>query len=185
MVDKHIPVRRLVWDKTIQRYTAGNEAIQQMIIVEQLGREASRPAERYLKGPVPWSWIVASACLPAKALIIGLCIWRLAGSKRSRTVVLGNQDLQPFAIDRAAKSRALTTLERAGLIDVVGRPGRLPTITLLDTTGLEVAAAKGGRTASQRGGLFGAVAGRDETPRTRSGAVPTEPGIRKGARTRG
>src|SRR5437763_15520727 len=72
--------------------------------------------------------------------------------KRSRTVVLGNQDLQPFAIDRAAKSRALTTLERAGLIDIVGRPGRLPTITLLDTTGLEVAAAKGGRTASQRGG---------------------------------
>ena len=145
MADKRIRVRRLVWDRTIQGFAATDQAVQDGgTTVERPPSGTPRLADRYLKGPVPWSWIVVAARLPGKALIIGLCIWRLAGLKRSRTVVLGNGDLHAFAVDRTAKSRALTALESAGLIDIARRPGGLPIITLLDTMPLE-RAAKGGR----------------------------------------
>ena len=79
---------------------------------------------------MPWPWIVAAAALPGKALLVGLCLWRLAGAMKSRTVRLGNADLKPFGIDRAAKSRALSALEGAGLIEVAREPSRFPTVTL-------------------------------------------------------
>src|SRR5215204_4323840 len=85
---------------------------------------------RFLKGPVPWFWIVAAAALPGKALPVGLCLWRLAGAMKNQTVTLGNSDLVPLGIDRASKSRALRALEGAGLIEVVRQRGRFPIVTL-------------------------------------------------------
>jgi DNA-binding transcriptional ArsR family regulator len=49
----------------------------------------------------------------------------------NQAVTLGNLELAPFGIDRAAKSRALTALEDAGLIAVERKVGRLPIVTLL------------------------------------------------------
>ena len=70
-------------------------------------------------------------------------------------MVLGNGDLHAFAVDRTAKSRALTTLESAGLIDVARRPGGLPIITLLDTIPLERAAKDGRRFRTEAEDLVG------------------------------
>ena len=87
---------------------------------------------RFLKGPIPWAWITAAAALPGQALLVGLCVWRLAGAMKSHIVSFGNSDLKPLGIDRAAKSRALQALETAGLIAVARRRGRFPTVTLPD-----------------------------------------------------
>jgi hypothetical protein len=91
----------------------------------------ARRVDRFLKGPVPWKWVIAAAQLPGKALVIGLCLWRLSGAKKSRSVVLSNSELMPFGIDRSAKSRGLATLKKAGLIEVAHKPSRWPTVTLL------------------------------------------------------
>jgi DNA-binding transcriptional ArsR family regulator len=108
------------------------------IAAVQLGRDkvrGERRTGRFLKGPIPWDWVIAAAQLPGKALAIGLCLWRLSGAKKSTSVVLSNSELAPFGIDRPAKSRALAALEKAGLIEVARKPGRWPTVTLLGLPG--------------------------------------------------
>ena len=136
MDQMRVRVHRLVWDSGLQSFVdTGQEIEGETARIEQLADTLGQSAGRYLKGPVPWAWIVAAARLPGKAIIVGLCLWRLAGAKRDRTVILGNLDLEAFAVDRSTKSRALAALERAGLINIVRQPGRLPTITLVGTIG--------------------------------------------------
>jgi DNA-binding transcriptional ArsR family regulator len=90
-----------------------------------------RTADRFLKGPVPWKWVIRASGLPGKALIIGLCLWRLKGATRKAAIPLSNSELEPFGIDRAAKSRGLAALEKAGLISVERKRSRWPVVTLL------------------------------------------------------
>src|SRR5512134_2708085 len=108
MAAKQARIERRVWDPTTQRFAATGETMEgDAATLEQL-----------------------AAALPGKALIVGLCLWRLAGATNNRTVVLGNRELSPFGIDRAAKSRALAALEGAGLITVARRASRFPVVTL-------------------------------------------------------
>jgi hypothetical protein len=93
--------------------------------------QAKITSGRFLKGPIPWSWIAAAAALPSRALLVGLCLWRLVGAMRSDTITFGNSDLRQLGIDRATKSRALRVLEKAGLIKVTHHPGRFPKVTVL------------------------------------------------------
>ena len=131
MVAKRVRMERRVWDSGSRRFTATGEAVEgEVSALEQMANDLSGSAGRFLKGPVPWPWIVAAAALPGKALIVGLCLWRLAGALKSRTVTLGNVDLKQFGVDRAAKSRALAALEAAGLIQVAHERSRFPTVTL-------------------------------------------------------
>src|SRR5437588_1131274 len=110
MAAKRARIERRVWDRDSQHFAATGEAQEgEVSALEQLADKLSSSAGRFLKGPVPWSWIVAASALPGKALIVGLSLWRLAGALKSRTVTLGNADLEPFGVDRAAKSRALTS----------------------------------------------------------------------------
>ena len=92
---------------------------------------SQRQPTKFLKGPVPWSWIQSAACLPAKSLHVGLCLWRLAGATHSMTIKLSNQEVAALGIDRHAKSRALQHLERAGLVKVDHHRGRFPRVTIL------------------------------------------------------
>jgi hypothetical protein len=92
-----------------------------------------RQPERFLKGPVPMSWLAAAARLPGKALAVGLALWRLAGATKSQTILLSTTEVALLGVDRNAKSRALRMLEMAGLISVERRPGRLPRVTILTT----------------------------------------------------
>jgi len=86
---------------------------------------------KFLKGPIPWDWVIRASDLPGKALIIGLCLWRLSGATKKNEITLGNKEIEPFGINRAAKSRAIAALKQAGLIEVERNPGRWSTIKLL------------------------------------------------------
>jgi DNA-binding transcriptional ArsR family regulator len=125
-------VERRIWRAERGKFTSAGEAIDVDIDALESATERLRAADgRFLKGPVPWTWIANAAALPGRTLLVGLCIWRLAGAKKSNTVFLGNSDLKPFGIGRTTKSRALRALERAGLIKIARHPGRFPMVTLL------------------------------------------------------
>jgi hypothetical protein len=97
----------------------------------QLNELAEQSKLRYLKGPIPWDWVVRASMLLGKALVVGLCLWRISGATKSKTVVLANRELEPFGIGRSTKARALAALQGAGLIRTERRPGRWSEITLL------------------------------------------------------
>ena len=123
-----VKIARRVWNKAKCDFVETGEVITGDVVhLEALADKLARPRHQYLKGPLPWPWIAVASKLPGKALLVGLCIWRVAGATKSRTVVLGNADLEPLGIDRAAKSRALAALKGAGLISVTSEPGRFPT----------------------------------------------------------
>ena len=92
---------------------------------------ATQCPAKFLKGPVPWPWIEKAARLPGKALIVGLALWRLSGAVKSMTIRLSNSELEALGVSRSAKSRALKSLEQAGLIAIDQRLGCLPIVTLL------------------------------------------------------
>jgi hypothetical protein len=125
-------IERKIWNAERGGFTSTGQATDVNIDTLEPATERLRVAgDRFLKGPIPWSWIADAAALPGQALLVGLCVWRLAGAKKSHTVFFGNSDLKPLGIDRATKSRALRALERAGLIKITRQHGRFPTISLL------------------------------------------------------
>ena len=128
---RRVRIERRIWDAAAGAFVATGD-VTEADTVNGGGIALGKPrqARRFLRGPVPWEWVIAAASLPGQALIVGLCLWRLAGAMGSRTVMLGNAELEPFGIDRATKCRALAALERAGLITVAREPGRFPTVTL-------------------------------------------------------
>src|SRR5688500_11375531 len=89
-----------------------------------------KPGEKFLKGPVPLSWLESAAHLPGKSLHLGNALWFLAGLKKTRSVILSRSVLQLFGIDRSAKSRALSQLEKAGLVSIERHPGCNPLVTI-------------------------------------------------------
>jgi hypothetical protein len=125
-------IERKIWNPNRGSFTATGQTMD--VDIDALEPEAVRlpvSGGRFLKGPIPWPWIAAAAALPGRALLVGLCVWRLAGAMKSQTVSFGNSDLKPLRIDRATKSRALRALEQAGLVKVARQPGRFPKVTLL------------------------------------------------------
>ena len=134
MEAKQTQIERLVWNAASGQFvTAGEPMTTDTATFETVADRLWVPPGRFLKGPVPWLWIVVAAALPGNALLIGLCLWRLAGAMKCKTVSLGNADLRPLGIDRASKSRALRALEGAGLIEVTRERGRFPKVTLRET----------------------------------------------------
>jgi len=93
-----------------------------------------KKGERFLKGPVPLSWLEAAARLPGKSLHAGMALWYVAGLTRSRTIPLSNIASVRLGLDRNAKYRALAWLEEARLIAVERNPGRAPVVTILEVS---------------------------------------------------
>jgi hypothetical protein len=89
--------------------------------------------QKFLKGPIPWSWLTKAAQLPGHALHIGVAIWFLAGPQVKRTISLSGTVLSDLGISRYAAYRAMRALERAALITVDRHSGRSPVITILET----------------------------------------------------
>ena len=105
----------------------------------KLGKSVRLPrpkaGEKFLKGPIPLTWISTAARLPGKSLHVGIAIWFTASLSKSATVPLSNLAGLPFGLDRNAKYRALAWLEEAGLITVDRQVGRSPVVTLLEISG--------------------------------------------------
>jgi hypothetical protein len=128
---RRVRIERRIWNAAAGAFVATGEVTEaDTINGGRIALGKPHQAGRFLRGPVPWGWVIAAASLPGQALIVGLCLWRLAGAMGSRTVMLSNAELEPFGIDRAMKCRALAALERAGLITVAREAGRFPKVTL-------------------------------------------------------
>ena len=91
-----------------------------------------KAGERFLKGPIPLTWLSTAAKLPGKSLHVAIAIWLTASLAKSATASLSNLAALPFGLDRNAKYRALQWLEEAGLIEVERKPGRSPIVTVLE-----------------------------------------------------
>ena len=91
-----------------------------------------KAGERFLKGPIPLTWLSTAAKLPGKSLHVAIAIWLTASLAKSATVPLSNLAALPFGLDRNAKYRALQWLEEARLIEVQRNLGRSPIVTVLE-----------------------------------------------------
>ena len=90
--------------------------------------------EKFLKGPIPWNWLVRAARQPGKSLHVSVALWHLVGLKKSGTVALSNKLLVSLGISRFAGYRALQALENAGLVTAIRHRGRNPIVTVLTCT---------------------------------------------------
>jgi hypothetical protein len=99
-----------------------------------VGRRTDLPRHRqggkFLKGPIPWTWLVEAARLPGKALHVGIGLWFLAGMRRSAQVTLSMKILRSLGVSRHSAYRGLLALERAGLVAVQRHPGRNSLVTI-------------------------------------------------------
>jgi hypothetical protein len=86
---------------------------------------------RFLKGPIPWSWLCEASKLSEKALHVAIGLWFIAGMTKNRTVKMQKRVLDGLGISRHAFYRARDKMEEAGLIAVVGKTGQTHSITLL------------------------------------------------------
>jgi hypothetical protein len=98
------------------------------------------PGEKFLMGPIPWSWLSKAARLKGHALHVGIALWFLAGLKKRGTVTLSSSVLKDLGVSRFSGYRALQALESAGLISVDRHIGRNPVVTILDGLGRQTQA---------------------------------------------
>jgi hypothetical protein len=61
-------IERKVWSPHRGTFVA-RETME--VDIATLKLEARIPGGRFLKGPIPWSWIIAAAALPSRALLVG------------------------------------------------------------------------------------------------------------------
>ena len=106
-----------------------------MISEREVPTSASRRIEQqrsglYLRGPVPVRLIGAVLDLPGRPLPVFLAIWHRVELTGKSWVSLPAAVMAAFRISQPIKSRAMTELERAGLIRVKRAPGR-PTLVSL------------------------------------------------------
>lgn len=90
--------------------------------------------ERFLCGPIPWSWLAAAMALPGHALHVGLVLWHhgfLAGG--AAEVAHSATAMERWGVSRYAARRGLAALERAGLVYVDRHTGRKAIVTILST----------------------------------------------------
>jgi hypothetical protein len=91
-----------------------------------------KPGEKFLKGPIPWTWLAKAAHQPGKALHVAIALWFLAGITRKRTVALSGAVLQALGVNRHSGYRGLAALEQAGLVSVERHSGHHSCVTLLE-----------------------------------------------------
>lgn len=91
---------------------------------------------RFIKGPLPLTWMQTAAGLPGQTLAVGLALWYLAGLRKAMTVPLSNELVAPFGVTSHSKRRALLQLEQAGLIAVKRSKSKSPEVTICAAPGL-------------------------------------------------
>ena len=97
-----------------------------------------RPAkgQKFLKGPIPWNWLLTACALPGKALAVALQLWFMSGIERSDQVALNiTRFAKLVGVSRDTVARSLIRLEEVGLVSVQRSPGSNPRITILECTG--------------------------------------------------
>src|SRR5262245_46853445 len=95
-------------------------------------RPRTRRLDRFLKGPVPWPWLLRAMALPGKALAVGLMLWLQRGLTGRRTVHFCLTRAAAEGIPTTTARRAVRQLEGAGLVAIRRMPGRGLEVTILD-----------------------------------------------------
>ncbi|MBX9653618.1 hypothetical protein K2Y11_08380 [bacterium] len=90
--------------------------------------------EKFLRGPIPWGWLMRAMNLLGIELSLALIIWRLVYVYNSPIVQLVPSEYEFLRKDRKTIYRALRELERAELIKVARKRGRSPIVTLVSPT---------------------------------------------------
>ena len=90
-----------------------------------------KPAQRFIKGPLPLPWMQRAMALPGKGTQVALALWYLAGLTQSSQVKLSPSVVRSFGVSRDAQYDAIVRLERASLITVKRTPGRALMVTIL------------------------------------------------------
>lgn len=88
----------------------------------------------FIAGPITVSWIAKARPLGVTALWVALGLLHLKGLRRSNTFIVSNRKMEQWGVLPDAKSRALKSLERAGLIRVERRGKRNPIVTIVQST---------------------------------------------------
>jgi DNA-binding transcriptional ArsR family regulator len=77
-------------------------------------------------------WLPVCSLSGPKVVPVSLAVWAVAGRcGRLDGLELTRDDLEPFGVSRASKSRALKALQGAGLVEVAGRKGKEPLVTVV------------------------------------------------------
>lgn len=99
--------------------------------------------DRFLKGPIPWSWLRIAGHLPGRALHVGIAVWHVCQMQRSATIPISQRLLSEIGVSRFSAYRALRRLESAGLLTVRRYRGRLAIVTLVSPSDGQGALSKG------------------------------------------
>jgi hypothetical protein len=94
---------------------------------------------RFLKGPIPFAHLCPAAKLPGRALNVLVAIYHQTALTRKEWVTLPKGLLADLGVSRDAKSRALTHLRAAGIIELRidrGRPARIALRSLAQQTNI-------------------------------------------------
>jgi hypothetical protein len=104
---------------------------------QSLGCSPSRPhipkrsEKRFLKGPIPLSWVTRAMQLPGKAWHVGTVLWLWAGITHSNTVILTRTRLRQCGVHPETARQRLIDLEQAVPVRVERWGKRSPRVTLL------------------------------------------------------
>lgn len=106
-----------------------------------LSPKIKRVGWKFLRGPIPWTWLSKASKVSEKGLHIAIGLWLIAGMSKKKTVKMQKKILQDLGVTRHAFYRARDKMEEVGLISVERKPGQTHLITLLvdggeDTTSL-------------------------------------------------
>ena len=91
----------------------------------------ARHGGKFIKGPIPFTWMATAHTLPGKAGAIGLSLWFLRGVRKAETFAVSREAMQLAGCQRGTYYKALNVLESAGLIRQRRRPGRRTLVTLV------------------------------------------------------
>lgn len=92
-----------------------------------------RVGEKFLKGPIPWTWLQGAAALPGRSLHIGVLLWQRVGCEKRRTIHFNQSEGRQFGLTVSSTRFGLRQLERAGLITIERPSGRRLVVTIQDT----------------------------------------------------
>jgi hypothetical protein len=88
--------------------------------------------QRFIRGPIPWDWLIAASGLPSTAVRVGLVLWHLAGLRNNRRFRFEYARAAELGLSRFKVYRALDHLEHVGLVKVERNRGRCHIVTILD-----------------------------------------------------
>jgi hypothetical protein len=92
-----------------------------------------RQGEQFLKGPIPWPWLLRAMQLRGKALHVALLLWKESGIRGNRTIRFNLSATARIGIHPDTSRRGLRALESAKLVTVTHHPGQALEVTLLET----------------------------------------------------